>query len=121
MRFSPKRKEILESVRSTVNHPTAQEVFEQVRTAMPTISLATVYRDLAQLANHGEIRTIQTGESLRYDGRISDHQHFQCIRCHTLYDLDISLEKFVFELEMKNEHEVIGYELILNGICNNCK
>ncbi|NQU66339.1 MAG: transcriptional repressor [Candidatus Marinimicrobia bacterium] len=121
MRYSPQRKVILDTVRNTTKHPTAQDIFEQARMNIPSISLATVYRDLGQLIQNNMIRAIQTGNTVRYDGNITEHQHFQCSECNQLFDLDVSLKEFVFDLKTKFEHKVMSYELMLNGICHNCQ
>lgn len=120
MRYSLQRNLILEKVRNSKLHPTAQQVFEQVMLELPKISLATVYRDLNQLADHNLIKTVRTDSTVRYDGDLSEHHHFHCQVCGKLFDLDISLEEFVLNLKTNIKHDIMGYELILNGICKNC-
>ena len=52
------RQLILEAVRATNSHPTADELFQMIRRKLPTISLATVYRNLNFLSEIGEIRKL---------------------------------------------------------------
>ena len=52
------RQLILEAVRATNSHPTADELFQMIRRKLPTISLATVYRNLNFLSDIGEIRKL---------------------------------------------------------------
>ncbi len=100
---------------------TAQQVYERTVKVIPNISLGTVYRDLGQLADNGLITTIKFGNILRYDGNIHDHQHFICVQCHNIYDLELPLKKFVSGLETSIEHEVTQYDLVLKGICQKCQ
>ena len=45
------RQLVLSAVRQLQNHPTADEVYQKVQKSCPTISRATVYRNLKLLAN----------------------------------------------------------------------
>ena len=64
------RQLILEAVRATNSHPTADELFQMIRRKLPTISLATVYRNLNFLSDIGEIRKLSMpGMPDRFDWR----------------------------------------------------
>lgn len=54
-KHSKQRDAIFENLRSRKDHPTAEEIYLSLKPAMPAISLATVYRNLAQLENEGLI------------------------------------------------------------------
>ncbi|MFW6005215.1 MAG: Fur family transcriptional regulator, partial [Desulfonatronovibrionaceae bacterium] len=98
MRLTKQRKLILQTVRESRNHPTATEVYDQVRISMPTISLGTVYRNLDILSRQGHIRMIDTcGDQKRFDARTRDHLHVICSRCGQVRDVngdfDLCLER----------------------------
>ena len=67
MRQSRQRDVVLELVRSTMDHPTADWVYRQARRRLPRISLATVYRNLKRLAAEGVIREVQSAGQARFD------------------------------------------------------
>jgi len=121
MRYSDQRNAILEAVREKPVHPTAQQVFESVKLQIPNISLATVYRDLGQLADSGFIKRIKHENVVRYDGNTEIHQHFYCKSCGALFDQELFNQEFVFQLKTKIEHEVQDFDLMLHGICHKCK
>src|SRR5207248_11448678 len=82
---------ILDVLRASEKHPTALEVYEEVRRVRPRIGLATVYRILHQLTEQGLITVLgRNDESCRYDGRTNRHDHAICTVCGAL--LDIRLE-----------------------------
>lgn len=87
-RHSPKREAILDCLRSTDCHPAAEWVHAQLKPEIPNLSLATVYRNLAQFRREGVIRTIGTvdGEE-RYDGNMIPHSHFICTGCGKITDV----------------------------------
>ena len=68
-RHSPKREAILECLRSTTCHPSAEWVYAQLKPRIPDLSLATVYRNLARFRAEGTVQVIGCvdGED-RYDG-----------------------------------------------------
>jgi Fur family transcriptional regulator, peroxide stress response regulator len=69
-------------------HPTAEEVYQAVRTDVPSISLATVYKGLEALVASGLVTKLPTGDgSARYDARCDDHYHLRCLRSGEVQDL----------------------------------
>ena len=58
MRYSRQRENILRQMRQRYDHPTAYMVFEDLKPAMPKLSLGTVYRNLNQLTDAGELKRI---------------------------------------------------------------
>lgn len=95
LRATPQRRAIVEVVRRVGGHVDAETVFEQVRTAMPTISLKTVYETLHSLVAIGEMRelTLGGGPTL-FDTRGRPHQHLVCLTCNHIEDIDVEVEAF---------------------------
>ena len=83
-----KREAILECLRSTGSHPTAEWVHAQLRETYPDISLGTVYRNLALFKEQGLIVSLGTvGGVERFDANTQPHVHFICNGCHRVDDL----------------------------------
>ena len=61
-RFSQQRERIYQAVRISVEHPTAQMVYDTLRPEMPRLSLGTVYRNLHQMAQEGRLRELEEEE-----------------------------------------------------------
>ena len=69
LRMTYQREIILEELKKTKTHPTADELYTTVRQRIPHISLATVYRNLETLANSGLVRKLEViGRQKRFDG-----------------------------------------------------
>ncbi len=122
MRYSKQREAINDYLCSTTSHPTAEEVYERVKQEMPDISLATVYRNLRQLEELHLIKKLDTGEGeARYDADLSDHSHFLCEKCGTVFDL---FEELVSpdEISQKlgNGFSVGRKMIYAYGICSKC-
>ena len=85
-RYSRQRQAILEAVKSSRAHPTAEMVHQAIRAEMPSVSLGTVYRNLKVLSASGEIKPLYgDANNLHYDGRCDDHPHLVCTHCHQVY------------------------------------
>lgn len=86
-KHSKQRDAIYENLRSRKDHPTAEEIYFSLKASMPAISLATVYRNLAQLENEGLILRLGSGGSARYDGDVDPHYHLLCTSCGRVFDI----------------------------------
>ena len=114
---------ILETVRRLKSHPTADEVFAEVSLEHPMISRGTVYRNLKQLAENGDLYSIEIpGCANCYDHRCFDHYHARCINCCKVFDVDMD---YVSDLEKRiknpSDFAFTGYDLIFKGYCHECQ
>lgn len=113
---------VLETVRKLHCHPTANEVYAAVVAEHPTISRATVYRNLRQLAESGEIGSMEIpGGADHFDHICHEHHHARCLKCGRVFDVDMD---YIRDLEKKirNTHgfEFSGYDLMFKGVCPEC-
>ena len=125
-RMTKQREIILEEIKMSVSHPTADEIYESVRKRLPKISLGTVYRNLDILASCGMIRKLDPGRTqMRFDGNLSEHHHLTCMRCNRIEDLDFevshdplkNLEKVMGNL---TKYGIFGHKLEFFGLCSTC-
>ena len=90
MSMLPRKQMIFDYVVNSHVHPTAQDVFDAVRVEMPNISLATVYRNLNELADAGEIMRIAVpGRPDRFDQLFEPHDHLVCLACGCIVDIPL--------------------------------
>ena len=92
LRATPQRRAIIETVRVAGGHVTAESVFEQVRTELPTISLKTVYETLHSLVVAEEMRELAIGVGpIRFDTTVRPHHHLVCLKCKRIEDIDLDM------------------------------
>ncbi len=122
-RPSRQRETVLEVVRSTMDHPTADWVYRQARRRLPRISLGTVYRNLERLAAEGLIRELRlAGDATRYDGNTGRHHHIRCQGCGRVRDLPLSVDTRVEELAgQAMNYQILGHTLEVQGLCPSCR
>ena len=83
-----KRNAILSCLKKATVHPSAEWVYNQLKSEYPDISLATVYRNLNLFREQGLITSIGTVQGVeRFDGNTDPHVHFICSRCGSVIDL----------------------------------
>lgn len=119
MRYSRQREALLTLLRSTKTHPDAEWLYTGLRKEYPNISLGTVYRNLRQLTEVGEILELCYGSTSHFDGDISPHYHMICSCCRKIYDIPV--ENVSVSVKSENGFEVENFSLALNGICRDCR
>ena len=122
LRMTEQRWVILDELRRHNNHPSADELYERVRSRLPRISLGTVYRNLEILSELGEIQKLELSGSLkRFDGIPNKHYHIRCIDCDRVDDAPIApLNQIEDELYGATVFEIIGHNLEFTGLCPAC-
>jgi len=122
MRMTRQRSVILEELRNSGIHPSADELYQIVRKRLPRISLGTVYRNLEILSELGEIQKLELSGSLkRYDGHPDRHYHIRCVSCDCVADAPIApLRQLEDELYQTTVFELIGHNLEFTGLCPAC-
>lgn len=127
-KYSRQRELILNSLRNRTDHPTAEKLYLDLKNEMPEIGIATVYRNLAELCEEGQIIKIKTTSGPdRFDGNTMPHIHFECKNCGDIIDV-VLFEKQVKQLDNDFKDfakqigaEVIGSDITITGLCKKCK
>ena len=121
-RKSKQKTRILEILKSTKLHPTADWIYEKLKPEFPSLSLGTIYRNLNILIDQGEILRLDFGHTFdRFDADTSRHGHFICEKCGIVSDLELqpldNIDEKVF-----NSHgcKIKHYKIIFYGVCKNC-
>jgi len=106
---SYQRMKILEYLTIKKNHPTVDRIFNDLVKEIPTLSKATVYNtlDLLKKENLARVVTIEDNET-RFDAKVSNHGHFKCESCGSIFDFTINIDSFLtdslehFKINEKN-------------------
>ena len=119
---SRQRERILQVLKRTTSHPTAEWVYEQVRQQIPHVSLGTVYRNLHILTAQAKIRELDFGEGLhRYDATVEQHYHFICNQCGVVRDLAVPPQNDLHKrMRDMAPGTITAHRLDFYGVCNYC-
>jgi len=117
--MSENGKIILDIVSNANNHPTAEDIYQQVHAEGKKMSMATVYNNLNMLANEGLIRRLTVdGKSEHYDNT-TRHDHLVCGVCGKISDL--MLDDMSAQLERACGIKLKSYDLKLIYVCEQCR
>jgi|TARA_B110000914_G_C15466920_1_gene448718 Fur family ferric uptake transcriptional regulator/Fur family peroxide stress response transcriptional regulator len=117
MRFSYQRQKIREIVHKTNTHPTADWVYLEAKKSIHNISLGTVYRNLKQLEESGDIKTIYDENIARYDWNTEPHNHLKCKNCGDLIDIVLSDKSIYPKIKKDFKFDVDLVEMTIIGTC----
>lgn len=117
-RYSFQREVIYNNVMSRKDHPTAEQIYEDVKKEIPNISLGTVYRNLNFLADEGKILKVDLEKSV-FDSTLEVHNHMLCEKCRRVVDVDVDFDKVNFFDKIGNI--ITKADIRFTGICAQCK
>lgn len=123
-RITPQRLAILKILAVSDNHPSVEQVYEQIRREFPTTSLATVYKTIATLKEMGEVLELGFADcASRYDGkRPKPHTHLICVKCRTILDPDVkNLESVPLHVAQQAGFRLVSHRFDIYGLCPRCQ
>lgn len=113
---------VLDAVKNRFDHPTADQIYLDVRAKDDKISRGTVYRNLNSLVEQGEILRVKMPEADRFEGQIDKHYHFICKECGEVTDIPLPYdEQMDKEMSVKTDHKIDRHRIVFEGVCSNCQ
>jgi Fur family transcriptional regulator, peroxide stress response regulator len=122
-RITPQRLAIARILAKSEGHPSVENIHAQIKKDFPTMSLATVYKNILLIKSLGEVLELGFPDgSNRYDGnKPYPHPHLICIKCKKIVDLDLdSLDEMKREVALETDFKILNHRLDFFGICSNC-
>ncbi len=126
LRVTPQRMAVLSYIRSSSDHPTAEEIYRAVRGDHPAISLNTVYKSLEAFEREGLLTKFVIGDrsNYRYDFTTRDHIHHLCVSCGRVSDVDLTdpdcIARVLEGISHPDPGDVERVEINLIGECGEC-
>ena len=123
LKVTPQRLMIFRILEGNTNHPSAEEIYQEVVQDYPTISLATIYKTLEALRDMGEILELKVDRRRkRYDPCTNPHHHIICSKCGKIEDIfeDFS-PHFKVATRINQRFKITGYHIEFYSICTRCQ
>lgn len=123
IRMTSQRYAILEYLALDGIHPTANEVYEELKDEFPSMSVATVYNNLNFFKQAGIVKELPFGDnSTRFDLTDTTHYHAVCNNCGKVVDFNYpGLDEAEKVIEAMTEFKVDGHSFKINGLCKECQ
>ena len=121
LKATPQRLAILNFLNSHT-HPTIEEIYEEIKKVFPSISLATIYKNINTLKDVGMIMELNPGGRLRYDININPHFHGICINCGKIIDYydETLMQGCINKIQENISDKIKDIEINLTIICQDC-
>ncbi|MBI5885277.1 MAG: transcriptional repressor [Deltaproteobacteria bacterium] len=122
-KMTPQRLAILKYLEGNTSHPTAEDIYKDIRKTYPTVSFATVYNTIETLCKRGDVMevTIDPGRK-HFDPNPAPHHHIICTSCNTIGDVFVDYSSALNLPEsIRREYAVSGNHVDFYGICKACR
>lgn len=122
-RQTKQRETILRLLRGTSSHPTADQIYDEVRKEILNISKGTVYRNLKVLQEMGLVSELNLNDTVsRFEAKQESHYHFRCERCGRVFDVDEPIDKeFDRRIAKRTGFKISYHQLEFRGLCHDCQ
>lgn len=123
-RLTPQRVELIRLIAASEGHPSASQLYDQIKVQFPTMSLATVYKTLDLLKELGEVLEIGLRDDNHYDGnKPYSHPHLICTKCQKIMDgeLETAVNNIVQAVEQNFGFRILKHQLDFYGLCPDCQ
>jgi Fur family peroxide stress response transcriptional regulator len=122
-RATSQRITVYEALWQAGSHPTVSDIHKFASKTDPTISLATVYKNLQLFSEIGLVREMGVHDgSTRYDPDTGFHINLMCNKCGKIEDFEcVSLEEIAPNLSQKANFEVQSQNFEVRGLCSSCR
>jgi len=122
-RKSQQRERILEILKETKSHPTADWVYMKLKEEIPELSLGTVYRNLKVLMEQGHIQKLPLGSTFdRFEAKIAPHYHLVCEKCGLVEDFEMPHYSTInSQAEKMSAFKISRHRIDFFGLCEKCQ
>lgn len=122
-RLTPQRVELVRLISVSEGHPSAAQLYDQIRRKFPTMSPATVYKTLALLKELGQVLEIDLRDDSHYDGnRPQPHAHIICMKCNKIVDGELLLDPaMISQMENLTGYSILRPQVSFYGLCPDCQ
>ncbi len=124
LRLTPQRWAICQFLANTAEHPTAQDIYAELKPSYPGMSLATIYNTLEALTRVGVVNALGgAGDgTVHYDADITPHVNLACLECHRVMDYPSEHIRHVeAEVQAGSGYRLLGARVLYYGLCPDCQ
>lgn len=122
-KITPQRQEIVKILSVSKGHPSVEKIHEQIKQIFPTMSLATVYKNVTIIKEIGEVLELSLSGGNRYDGnKPYPHPHLICTKCQDIIDWEMKdLQRAVTKMVAETGYKITNHRLDFFGLCPGCQ
>ncbi len=120
IKVTPQRMGIVEELKGEV-HLSVDELYERMKSKFPSISLATVYKNINAMLEKNFLLEVKIPNiKSKYELAKEPHAHLQCVKCGKVEDIKLNLDSVIKESSQKSGYKIYEESLVLSGVCPEC-
>ena len=120
LKVTPQRVGIL-SLMFQAGHISVEDLYERIKKEFPSISLATLYKNINAMSEKGLIKEVKVPHSKNvYEITKEKHAHLLCNKCHAFMDVDVELTPIIKEATTKSHFQIQESDVVFSGLCPKC-
>jgi Fur family ferric uptake transcriptional regulator/Fur family peroxide stress response transcriptional regulator len=107
-----------------LGHANVDEIYGKVLETHPTLSLATVYKNIITMVDQGVLVEVPiAGKKSKYELKKEEHLHLVCVECGSVVDreLDDILAEDTKKIAQNSSFALKERQLNLYGVCDKCQ
>lgn len=124
LRATPQRIAICELLTESHDHPTANDIYLELKEKFPSLSLATIYNTLDVLVGIGLVNALGSigDDKVHFDADVSPHINLACVKCHKIVDATSDfIHQLNDEINKNSGFELFGSRILYYGHCPDCQ
>lgn len=123
LKLTPQRLAILRFLEGNTSHPTAEEIYSEIKKDHPTVSFATVYNTIEALKSRGLVSEITIDPQRKhFDPNPAPHHHIICTACNRISDVMADYSGTLTPpADILDEFIVTGNHVDFFGVCAVCR
>ena len=120
LKATPQRLAIVEGLHD-FGHLSIDEIYEMVKAKFPSISLATVYKNINSMFDKSFVKEIKIpDQKSKYELTKEKHSHLVCSQCKKVEDIHLDLDALIVEASKKSDFKIRNDAVVLTGVCPDC-
>ncbi len=84
---------------------------------LPTINLATIYRNLEAFVSHRQVKKLNFADEARFEIQETPHHHAICTECEEVIHFTLNDQKLIREFSLP-DFTINDIELTIRGVCS---
>lgn len=113
---------VLDMINKSDKHPSAEQVYLEVRKLDDKISRSTVYRNLSVLVTQDMITKVKLAKVDHFEPKQVNHHHLVCLNCGVITDMNITYDHNIDkEVATKSGYDIKKHRIVFEGLCSKCQ
>ena len=121
LKATPQRLLITEKIYEK-GHISIEDLFSTLKNIFPTISLATIYKNINTMVEKSIIEEVKLpNQKNMYELKKQSHSHTICKQCNKVCDIFVSMDTLQQQIDSLSDFDIADSSIVFVGVCKECK